>query len=323
MTSSELPSAKGEPIWRTLAPFAIAAALIAFVLSRLDLAAFLAAVQRVNHFALAAFAVAFLLSLLVTDCFATREIYRRTVADVDFKSLLILRAASYLPSILSHHLGQAWLTYFLAKAYKAPLWRVAGATLVVYGTVLGVLVIISSAALPFKAATVPWLAPALGVLVALAAIYLIVLQRRPAFLLKRQVTAPLVELGIKGHLVLVLYRVPHLVVLFLGNWIPFELFGVHIPLADALMLMPVVMLAASLPITPQGVGTRDAVALQLFAGFAAGTASERAATLAAATLSFAISLTLVQLVLSPLFLAPARRLLAGEQVSGQPARPSP
>jgi hypothetical protein len=45
--------------------------------------------------------------------------------------------------------------------------------------------------------------------------------------------------------------------------------------------------------------------------------------LAAATLSFAISLTLVQLVLSPLFLAPARRLLAGEQISGQPARPSP
>ncbi|HEX2880624.1 MAG TPA: lysylphosphatidylglycerol synthase domain-containing protein, partial [Polyangiaceae bacterium] len=114
-----------------------------------------------------------------------------------------------------------------------------------------------------------------------------------------------------------------LAVLFLGNWIPFELFGVHIPLADALMLMPVVMLAASLPITPQGVGTRDAVALQLFAGFASGTASERAATLAAATLSFAISLTLVQLVLSPLFLAPARRLLASDQISDQPARPSP
>jgi hypothetical protein len=319
MASSELPSTKGEPLWRTIAPIAMAAALIAFVLSRLDFEAFLKAVRHVNHLALAGFAVTFLFGLLVTDCFATRETYRRTVAEVDFKSLLVLRAASYLPSILSHHLGQAWLTYFMSKVYKAPLWRVAGATLVVYATVLGGLVIISSVALPFKAATVSWLAPVLGVLVALAIVYLIVLERRPAFLLRRQVTAPLVELGAKGHLILVLYRVPHLVVLFFGNWIPFELFGVHIPLADALMLIPVVMLVASLPITPQGVGTRDALALQLFAGFASGTASERAATLAAATLSFAVSLTLAQLVFSPMFLARARRLLADDQ----PARPNP
>lgn len=319
MTPANLPGTKGQPIWRTVAPFVMAAALVAFVLSRLDLDAFLEAMRHVNHLALATFAVTFLGALLITDCFATRETYRRTVAEVDFKSLMVLRVASYLPSILSHHLGQASLTYFLAKVYKAPVWRVAGATLVVYATVLGGLVIISSAALPFKAATVSWLAPALGVLLSLAVVYLIVLQRRPAFLLQRQVTAPLVELGVKGHLVLVLYRVPHLVVLFFGNWIPFELFGVHIPLADALMLIPVVMLVASLPITPQGVGTRDAVALQLFSGFAVGSPSERAATLAAATLSFAVSLTLVQLLVSPLFLARARQLLAGDQ----PARPSP
>jgi uncharacterized membrane protein YbhN (UPF0104 family) len=319
MASSLLPSTKDKPIWRTILPFVMAAALIGFVLSRLDFDAFLKAIGQVNHLALVAFTVTFLAALLTTDCFGTRETYRRTVADVDYKSLLVLRAASYLPSILSHHLGQAWLTYFLAKVYKAPVWRVAGATLVVYATVLGGLVVISGAALPFKAATVTWLAPALAVLVSLGVVYLVIIGRRPAFLLRRQITAPLVELGVKGHLILVLYRIPHLLVLFLGNWIPFELFGVHIPFADALMFIPVLTLAASLPITPQGIGTRDAVALQLFAGFATGTASERAATLAAATLSFAVSLTLAQLALSPLFLARARRLLADDPPGDLPS----
>jgi hypothetical protein len=305
----QLPKAERTPLWRKAAPIVLAVLLVAFVVSRLDFVAFLAAVQQVNHFTLAVFALGFVAALLVTDCFATREVYRRTVAKVDFKQLLVLRAASYLPSILSHHLGQAWLTYFLSKVYGAPLWRVAGATLVVYATLMAGLVLISSAALPFKAAAVGWLAPVLGVTLFLGIGYLIVLRLRPAFLARHQVTAPLFELGVKGHLILVLYRIPHLFVLFMGNWIPFSLYGVHIPLPDALMLIPVLMLVSSLPITPQGVGTRDALALQLFAGFAVGTKAQAAASIAASTLSFAVSVTLVQLVLSPLFLARARLLL--------------
>jgi hypothetical protein len=57
------------------------------------------------------------------------------VAEVKYSHLFAVRAASYLPSILNHHLGQAWLTYFLSRVYGAPIWRVAGATLIVYATI--------------------------------------------------------------------------------------------------------------------------------------------------------------------------------------------
>lgn len=316
METEALPPVRNEPLWRRILPFVVAFALIAFVLSRLDFSTFIEALHRVNHLALATFAITFVFALLITDAFATREVYRRTIGEVKFRDLFVMRAASYLPSILNHHLGQAWLTYFLSRVYGAPLWRVAGATLLVYITVFAGLIVISGAALPFKAVAVPWLVPVVSTLALLGVVYLLVLRSRPRFLLRRQITAPLVEVGVAGHLMLVLYRVPHLVVLFFGNWIPFELFGVHIPWGDALMLMPVILLVSALPITPQGVGTRDALALQLFASFAPGSPSERAAALAASTLSFAISATLVQLVVSPLYMARAQRLLAAAAGTG-------
>lgn len=279
-----------------------------FVLSRMDFTAFYSSLRRVNHLLLALFAVAFVFASLLADCFGTREVYRRTVCDVSFANLFTIRAASYLPSILNQHLGQVWFTYFLAKVCNAPLWRVAGSTLLVYATLFAGMIVMTALGIPFKPVSLSWLW-SIVILIVLGAVYLLVVRARPQFLLKHQVTAPLVEVGVSGHVVLALYRIPHLVVLFFGNWIPFSLFGVHIPFVDALMLIPMVMLVASLPLTPQGVGTRDALALQLFAGYAVGSPSERAGTLVAATLSFAVSVALVALLVSPLFLARTRRLL--------------
>ena len=124
--------------------------------------------------------------------------------------------------------------------------------------------------------------------------------------------APLTELGVRGHLIALAYRLPHVCVQFLGAWLPFWFFGVRIPLSDALALMPVLMLVVTLPITPQGIGTRDVLALQLLRPYAPGHA---AAAIAATTLSWAGAITLVQALLSPLFMRRAQRLLA--------ARPEP
>jgi hypothetical protein len=74
------------------------------------------------------------------------------------------------------------------------------------------------------------------------------------------------------------------------------------------------MFVAALPITPQGIGTRDALSVFLFAEFVplsagSGSASDAAALVAASTLTWATALTLVQLVGSPLLMRRAYRLL--------------
>jgi hypothetical protein len=307
--SSLAPSLGSSPPWRRALPLLTAAALVVFVIARLDVGLLLRQLGRVNYLALLSFASVVTLGLITADTFATVGIYRRTVCPVSFRQLFVLRAASYLPALLNHHVGQAWLTYFMSKTYRAPLWRVAGATLVTYASTLGCLVLFVIVALPFNIETIPWLPNAVVPVALLGLAYLAVIAAAPRFLREWQSTAPLVETGVRGHLLALAQRVPHMVVLFVATWVPFQFFGVRIPLAQALATIPPVMLVVGLPITPQGVGTRDVLAVQLFSGYVSGTTDERRAAIVAASLCWAGALTLVQLVISPFFMRRARQLL--------------
>jgi hypothetical protein len=303
------PAAPEVPLWRRIVPLAVGAALVAFVLSRLDFAAFVAALARTHYVAYLAFTATFLGALLLADGWATARVYRRLVAPVRSADIILIRGASYLLSLINHHVGQGWLTYFVARAYRAPLWRVAGATLFIYVTTFGCLYALVMLALPFNHGQIPWLLPTIAVLSIAAAGYAVVIGVGAAPLRRRQATAPLLEAGLAGHARALLERMPHVMVQFVGAWLPLRFFGVDVPFTDALALIPVIMLVQTLPITPQGLGTRDVVALELLARYAPGSAEQRTAAVAAATLSWACALTLVQLLVSPLLMRRARQLL--------------
>ncbi|HVY47122.1 MAG TPA: lysylphosphatidylglycerol synthase domain-containing protein [Minicystis sp.] len=272
-------------------PFALAIGLVAFVLSRLDLAAFRAHLASVDAPRFVAFAVIFLLSLLSADAFATVLVYRRSVAPVTFGNFWVLRGASYVPSLLNHHVGQAFITVALARRHGIALARMAGATLVVYASWMGCVAGLLVLALVMRGGSPVW--PALVVAAGVA--YLAVIEIRPRRLAKISLLAPLFEARAAGHLVAMAARLPHLVVLFLGTWLPFFFFGVRVPFADALETIPVLMVAVTLPITPQGFGTRDVLAQLFYERFAPGaTHAERLAAITAATTSWGVAVTLLE-----------------------------
>lgn len=310
------PPANELPVWRRVLPFVIGGALVAYVVSRLDFGAFLRALRRTNYVGFAAFAFVFNAALLVADVYATTRVYRRTVGPVKFKDLLVIRAAAYLPSMVNHHVGQAWLTYFLSKTYRAPLARAAGATLAVYVTTFGALFAFLLVGLPLNHDELPWLFPTVALVGAGGAGYAVALVVRPRALTERAVLAPLFELGLPGHLAAIAVRLPHVFVQFLGAWIPFMFFGIKIPLSDAFALMPVLMFVVTLPVSPQGLGTRDALSLALFSGYAPGNGAERTSTVAAATLSWLCVITVIQLIFSPLFMRRAYQLLGRAPAEG-------
>ncbi len=302
-------SARGapEPLWRRLAPFVFAALLLLWVALRVDRGQLFEALSQAPFFGLVTFALFWNLLLLVADAWATALVYRASVCAVGFRPLFIIRGASYLPSLLNHHVGQGWLTYFLAKAYDAQLWRVAGATLIVYITTFGCLVGFGLFALPFNPTRLSWMLPLLLGCVVAGLLFLAVVWWQPVWLAKRQLLAPLFELGVGGHFRMLFARIPHVLVLFVGTWAPLYAFGVHISWAAALALIPPVMFVSALPITPQGVGTRDALSVYLFAQFVPQ--EDGPALVAASTLSWAMALTLVQLLVSPMLMRKAYALL--------------
>lgn len=261
---------------------------------------------------------AFAILLLVADAASTKKVYDAYVCPVRLREIIILRGASYLPQLLNYHVGQAWLTWFVSRVRSAPLGRVAGATLLVYATMFGSLFVLSAASWLLAPGQVPWLPPILLALSLAAFGYLVVVAVRPRWLMRIPAVAELLRVGVLGHVWALLWRLPHMAVLFLGLWLPYFFFGVRLSLEQALAYMPPLLLVGALPLTPQGVGTRDLIAVQLLHRFAEGEASQRAAMVAAATLSWACALTLAHCLLSPPLMRAARKLLATAQHSGIP-----
>ena len=310
-TQSVAPPAPHDerPLWRKILPFAVALGLTALLIWRLDLQAFVRHLQGVNYLGFLAFCGVFTLLLLAADSVATAFVYSRTVCPVRVRDLFLIRGASYLPSLVNHHVGQAWLTWYMARAYKAPLWRTAGATLLVYATTFASLFLFGAVSLLFDHNEAPWLLPVLaGVFVAGIA-YLVVLHIKPPFLAKRQLFAPLFDVGIRGHMAALVLRIPHMAVLFAGSWLPFHFFGVDIPPGAAFAYIPVLMVVSALPITPQGVGTRDWFSLHYFSQYSSGSQADQEAAVAAATLSFAVAISLFQIVLALALMHRALRML--------------
>lgn len=317
------PVAAPSPWWRQALPFAVAAALIAFTLSRIDFPSFVRALAAVSAPAYLLFALVFMLALLTADAFATAHVYRRTVLPISFREFWVLRGVSYLPSIINHHLGQAFLTYYVARAHGVPLARMAGGTLLVYVSWMGLLLGACCFALVFAGQPLLFA----GLVFAAGLGYLAVIALRPGPLARVKFLAPLFEAGLVGHLVALAVRVPHFVVLFLGTWLPFAFFRVDIPFREAVVYMPILMVVTTLPISPQGMGTRDTFAAQSFERFAAGvTHKERLASLAACTLSWAVAVTLAEVLIGVLvwrIAMPAIRARAKASVAATTPEASP
>jgi len=305
---SEPPRAAAPPLWRRLLPFVLAAALVGWVLSRIDWDTFVKHLAGVSYLGLIGCLTLFVLLLLSADTLASGYVYRRTIKDMSFRQLFVVRGASYLPSLLNHHVGQAWVTYFLSRTHAAPLRSVVGATLVVYMSWGGCLLALSCVVLLARGLAAEWLALPLGAGLA----YLVLLAVKPRRLAQSRLLGPLFEAGVTGHLIAMLLRIPHLVVLFLGTWLPFFFFDVNIPLPAALSSVPIIMVAVTLPVTPQGLGTRDALAAELFPPYvapAAAATEQKLAVIAAATTTTLVVIALVEVLLGLLLLRPATRLV--------------
>lgn len=288
----------------------LAVAALWWCLAHINFGDFLRAIARINHFEFLGFMLAFTVATVAVDSFAIRRVYSRYIGTIDFSTLFALRSTSHLASIVNYHLGQAWLTWLISRNHGTPVWCVAGVTLLGYGSIFGALILLTTISFAMRPDTFPWLGPLLVSVLTAASVYAVTLHLFRKQLGKIPSLRVLVSAGFGGHILAVLERLPHVAVLFLGQWIPFRFFGVDVPTPDALALVPILLLVGAMPITPQGVGVRDVVAIQLFTQYASGTPKEAAATIAAYSVSWAVALTLGQAAISVALAPLAHRKIA-------------
>ena len=116
-------------------------------------------------------------------------------------------------------------------------------------------------------------------------LYLTIIGFRPRFLQRYQLLAPLLEAGLSGHLRAAAGRLPHILVLVLAYWGALRLWGIPVPLAQGVAMVPMILLIGGLPITPVGLGTTQAALVLLFSPYVLSTSPE---VRAAAVLAFSL-----------------------------------
>ncbi len=294
---SERPSAFKPPklsLPRRVLPFVIAAGLLFLISRKIDFSAFWETLRSVNAAALIGFAILWQIFLLAADALGNFVAYRRTMPNATYADFYVFRGASYLPGMVNHHLGQAYMTYLQAKLLQIPLARMAGTTLVSYAGWLGCLLGCMTIALPMTDLPLG-LVP---VVLVTGTLYLVVVSVAPKPLRRFTLLEPLFEAGFWGHARALVGRLPHLFVLVMGTWVSYRIFDIEIPLGTALVYLPILLVLVTLPVTPQGFGAREAAAATFFSMYAHGDSeAERIGRLTAATTAWGVSITLVGIAL--------------------------
>lgn len=270
-------------LFRALWPWFVGVAIVVIVATRVPLSAFSDAIQEGPHLPLAAVNLLIGVTVLCSDTFSTWVGLnvlgiRRPLVDV-----LLVRGATYVLFVINYAVGQGGFGVYLHKTGTKAL-RAASAMLFLMGTNLATLLVITALAWlvhGFQARNELMAGSIVAGNIAFL-IYLVVIASAPAFLARRQLLSTLFEAGVRGHVMAMLGRLPHTIVIVLGQWVALRTWGISVPFSVGITLMPAVVLVASLPISPAGLGTTQAAMVFFFSNYAAGaTAADRSASVLA------------------------------------------
>jgi uncharacterized membrane protein YbhN (UPF0104 family) len=238
-----------------------------------------------------------ILTVYLADSFAIWKTFGWFAARLSFFEVVVVRGASYLLALLNYALGQGAIVYFVKRSRGVPVMRGTATVLLIMGINILMLLTVGSIGLlvaPKVDPTLPWV---LGAAYAGFALYLVLVVVKPRFLTSKPMFDVLLSAGPLDYLKAMGARLPHIVSLMALTYTSMLALGVHVPLAQAVLYLPVVYFVAVLPISPQGLGTMEAAMTYYFAGYAPGdTLDQRKAAIFASCLAVRVIANVVQAV---------------------------
>lgn len=259
-----IPAPRG--VVAKLWPWLVALTILAFLFTRIPRKALLNAFEAGPWFYLGTYTFLQWLIVLLADSYATKVSLAITGFKQPFYRIILARGATYILGIFNYALGQGALGVYLQRSGVTAL-RAAGNMLFLMIVNLGVLLLIAS--FGFLAGGSPRAAyfnpsPLFYGLWAGMVLYLATIGLRPRYLQNYQMLAPLWQAGLNGHLRAAAGRLPHMLFLVLAYWGALRLWGIPVPLAQGVTMVPLVLLINAVPITPLGLGTTQAALVFLF-----------------------------------------------------------
>lgn len=286
---------------RSILAWSCGLALVAWLVGRTGLAPILAALREGARPGFLCYTLLATALPLPLDAWATGRAISRLGIRVPERDLLLARGASYLAGMLNYALGQGSVSWFLVKR-GVPAPRAGGAMLFVLATTgLATMAVtfVASVLGPsiLRSGALRWL-PSLTLLFVLSYLPGLAAARRLRFLRCHPLLEVLLEAPGRDHLLSAVARLPHLIAMSLLGWGLFRAWGLALPAAAGISATPVILLVASLPLTPAGLGTVPATQVALLSPFLANLPIEERGTeiLACALTAQAVTLATQALI---------------------------
>jgi len=310
---ADRPSGKPRTAWqlaRRIFPWFVAAGLLTWVFWGVPLGDFVEALGR-GQFTWYLPAMLCCMGLIfLADTFAISKTFTWFTTPIPYHTVLRIRGASYLMSVINYNLGQGAIVIFANRAKSVSYGRATGTVLLLMGVSLVVLLLLSAVGLfvadaPRAMVFRPYVIALLSAFV----VYLLVIVIKPGFLSRWSVAQPLLDAGLRGHAAAIAVRAPHMALVFLAHYITMRAFGIDIPVLVFLSTMPFVSLMSAIPISPQGLGTTQYAAVYFFSAYAPGTVAQQKATVLAYSLTTSVLAILFMLTTGLIFLRSGMKLL--------------
>jgi hypothetical protein len=277
--------------------WAVTIAILVYLFRTISLSKVADAIQAACWWAIPANAVV-ILAVYLADSFAIKKTFGWFVAPLSFREVLIVRGATYLLALINYTVGQGAIIYFVNRSRGVPILRGTAAVLLVMGVNILVLLVLASLGLLMTPDFPSILRTVILIAYGGLAIYIVLVAFRPRWLASRPIFDILLSAGVGGHLRAMAVRLPHILTLLVLSWVSLAAFGVVVPIAKAVLCLPIVYFVAVLPISFQGLGTSQALLIHFFSIYAPGKTDEArwaavlASSLVCQAIAFAIQLSI-------------------------------
>ncbi len=275
--------------------WAVTIAILAYLFRTIHTAQVAEAVRAAAWWAVPANAV-LVVAVYLADTFAIKKTFGWFVAQLSYREVLVVRGATYLLALVNYTVGQGAIVYFVHRSRGVPIRRGTAGVLLIMGVNILMLLVLASIGLLVSSDVPSILRLVVAIAYAGLAIYVVLVAVKPRWLARRPVFDVLLSAGVRGHLWSMAVRLPHILALMALSWFSLAAFGIVVPVAKAILYLPIVYFVAVLPISFQGLGTSQAMLIHFFAAYAPGETQDArwAAVLAASLVCQAIAF-LIQL----------------------------
>jgi len=274
------PARAPVPIWRRAIPYLGTAIIFVLIFWRIPVGKVVEALRRVPALEFIGIFLPFAVVYFAFDSFCLTWVVRRFNAKLRFAEVMPIRASMYLLALLNTSLGQGGVAYYLYRRARIPFFEALSSVLFIAVLEIYQLFLFSTLGVLFYSPANPRLlevthALRIAYVVAWALLFALIgffaLARRNAGLregIESSRFGPVLSTFLKArprdYLTVLAIKAPTFLGSIVAQYFALSLYGIAIPFLKLVLFLPLVFLAAALPIAIAHLGTSQAAWLLFF-----------------------------------------------------------